>query len=96
MYKFEFSFNYIVLSLEIVLIADVSEEESLRNLSIVIIYEYDFQLLEKDSMKFSQKGQDFVRKYGFRLKFLINICLFLYYINVSFFFVYFDFSFYFI
>lgn len=94
MYKSESSLNYIASSLETVLTADVPEEESLRNLPIVIIHEYDPQLSEKDSMKLSQKGQDLARKYGFRLKLLINICLLLHHINVSFSFVYSDFSFY--
>lgn len=94
MYKSESSLNYIASSLETVLTADVPEEESLRNLPIVIIHEYDPQLSEKDSMKLSQKGQDLARKYGFRLKLLINICSLLHHINVSFSFVYSDFSFY--
>lgn len=63
MYKSESSLNYIASSLETVLTADVPEEESLRNLPIVIIHEYDPQLSEKDSMKLSQKGQDLARKY---------------------------------
>lgn len=62
MYKSESSLNYIASSLETVLTADVPEEESLRNLPIVIIHEYDPQLSEKDSMKLSQKGQDLARK----------------------------------
>lgn len=94
MYKSESSLNYIASSLETVLTADVPEEESLRNLPIVIIHEYDPQLSEKDSMKLSQKGQDLARKYDFRLKLLINICSLLHHINVSFSFVYSDFSFY--
>lgn len=94
MYKSESSLNYIASSLETVLTADVPEEESLRNLPIVIIHEYDPQLSEKDSMKLSQKGQDLARKYDFRLKLLINICSLLHHINVSFSLVYSDFSFY--
>lgn len=94
MYKSESSLNYIASSLETVLTADVPEEESLRNLPIVIIHEHDPQLSEKDSMKLSQKGQDLARKYIFRLKLLINICSLLHHINVSFSFVYSDFSFY--
>lgn len=94
MYKSESSLNYIASSLETILTADVPEEESLRNLPIVIIHEYDPQLSEKDSMKLSQKGQDLARKYDFRLKLLINICSLLHHIDVSFSFVYSDFSFY--
>nr|XP_022293223.1 rho GTPase-activating protein 190-like isoform X5 [Crassostrea virginica] len=62
MYKSESSLNYIASSLETVLTADVPEEESLRNLPIVIIQEFDTQLSEKESIKLSQKGQDLARK----------------------------------
>lgn len=88
MYKSESSLNYIASSLETVLTADVPEEESLRNLLIVIIHEYDPQLSEKDSMKLSQKGQDLARKYGSRLRLWINICSLLHHINVNFSFVF--------
>uniref|UniRef100_K1S493 Rho GTPase-activating protein 5 n=1 Tax=Magallana gigas TaxID=29159 RepID=K1S493_MAGGI len=74
MYKSESSLNYIASSLETVLTADVPEEESLRNLPIVIIHEYDPQLSEKDSMKLSQKGQDLARKaYADNLRNLFSI-----------------------
>ncbi|XP_061181270.1 rho GTPase-activating protein 190-like isoform X2 [Saccostrea echinata] len=62
MYTSESSLNYIATSLETVLTADVPEEESLRNLPIVIIHGYDPQLSEKDSLKLQQKGQDLARK----------------------------------
>ncbi|XP_062601720.1 rho GTPase-activating protein 190-like isoform X2 [Saccostrea cucullata] len=62
MYTSESSLNYIASSLETVLTADVPEEDSLRNLPIVIIHGYDPQLSEKDSLKLQQKGQDLARK----------------------------------
>ncbi|XP_048781294.2 rho GTPase-activating protein 5-like isoform X4 [Ostrea edulis] len=62
MYTSDSSLNYIASSLETVLTADVPEEESLRNLPIVIMHGYDSQLSEKDSLKLQQKGQDLARK----------------------------------
>lgn len=67
MYTSDSSLNYIASSLETVLTADVPEEESLRNLPIVIMHGYDSQLSEKDSLKLQQKGQDLARK-------LVNFC----------------------